>query len=221
MRDVTPQRPELYSTSEGESKHRHRRFHVASAAVSRNSVEQALDRPNVARYVGIIHDKDPGVAAHGHVVFELVEARSTRMVASMLGVDLACVHPLIGQRGDRYSFSRAVRGLTHETARAKAEGKHRYADEEVFASAGYNWRIEVDLLDSREAGGPSLLSQLKLQVLLGERTARSILEELPELYIEHHDEFEKLDQRFLRERATPAQRALRTAEARRRARGDV
>ena len=200
---------------------RHRRFHVASGAITRHSIEQALDRPNVARYVGIVHDKDPGAAKHGHVVFELLEARSVQMVAKMLGVPLSCVNPLVGQRGDRYSFARAVRQLTHETPAYRAEQSHRYADEEVFASVGYNWRADVDLLASQEDGSPSQLSRLKLQVLLGERTARSVLEDLPELYIQHHEEFEKLDQRFLRERATPTQRALRNAEARRRARGSL
>jgi len=217
MSDMTRQIPKAASTPEGEFERRHRRFDVVSAAITRKSIEQALDRPNVARYVGIIHDKDPGAAVRARVVFELVEARSARMVANMLGVDLACVRPLVGQRGDRYSFPRAVRRLTHEAPTDKAEGKHQ-SDEKIFASPGYNWRAEIDLLASQEDGSPSQLSRLKLQVLLGERTARSILEELPEIYIEHHEEFEKLDQRFLRERATPMQRALRSAEARRRAR---
>jgi hypothetical protein len=201
------------------TRRRHRRFHVASEAITRHSIERALDRPNVARYVGIVHDKDPGAAKHGHVVLELVEARSVQMVAKMLGAPLSSVHPLVGQRGDKYSFARAAHQLTHETPAYRAEELHRYADDEVFASVGYNWRAEVDLLASREEGSPSQLNRLKLQVLLGERTARSILEELPELYIEHHEEFEKLDQRFLLERATPEQRELRIADARRRARG--
>lgn len=218
MTGTQPDRQEPPAQAAAAATRRYRRFHVASVTLTRDVVEVALDRPNVARYVAVIHDKDPDVPAHGHVVFEMAEARSVQMVANMLGVSPRCVRPLVGQRGDRYSFGRAVRRLTHESLADQAKGKHRYDDSDVFSSAGYRWRAEVNDLRWREEGGPSLAGRLKLQVLLGERTARSVMEEFPELYIEHHEEFENLERRFLLEQATPAIRALRAAEARRRAR---
>ena len=96
----------------------------------------------------------------------------------------------------------------------QAKGKYRYPDEEVFASIGYDWRGEIDALTGRETYSPALLDQLKLQVLLGERSARSVLDEYPHVYIRQDAVLEKLEQRFMREFATPTQRELRMEEYR-------
>ena len=199
---------------QGQKATRHRRFRTSSQALTRDSISNALDRPNVERYAGIVHDKDLYVHEHAHVVLEMRDGRTFQTVANMLGVPLILVSPVIGQKGDLFSFARAVRYLTHESPNEQAKGKYRYPDEEVFASIGYDWRGEIDALTGRETYSPALLDQLKLQVLLGERSARSVLDEYPYVYIRHDAVLEKLEQRFMREFATPTQRELRMEEYR-------
>ncbi|WIB01783.1 MULTISPECIES: Rep family protein [unclassified Curtobacterium] len=198
---------------------RTRRFRVVSQTLTRDAVVHGLDRPNVERYAGIVHDKDQGVRKHVHVIFALRDARSYATVANMLQVPTELVRPVVGQRGDPHSFARAVRYLTHESPTEQAKGKHLYADGEVFASPGYDWRAEVDALRAHEGHIPPLLDRLRVAVLRGERSARSIFDEYPQLFVRHHLEFERLDESALREYATPELRAARVAERRQRTRG--
>lgn len=202
-----------------EESRRHRRFRVVSQTLTRDSIAHALDRPNVERYAGITHDKDPEVRKHAHVVLALRDARSHATVANMLQIPVELVRPVVGQRGDPHSFARAVRYLTHESPTEQAKGKHLYADEEVFASLGYDWRAEIDALRASEGHIPPLLDRLRLAVLWGERSARSVLEEYPQVFVRHVQEFERLDAAALKEYATPELRAARVAERQRRIRG--
>jgi hypothetical protein len=196
---------------------RARRFRVASQTLTRDSIANALDRPNVTRYAGILHDKDIEVRTHAHVVFELNDGRTFQTVANMLSVPLTLVRPVVGQKGDTHSFARAVRYLTHESPTEQAKGKYVYADDEVFASVGYSWRSDVDALSAHDGHQLPLLDRLKIQVLHGERSARSVLDEYPSLDIRHNTAFMKLEHRFMTEFATSAQQEARKDEYRRRA----
>lgn len=214
----TPTRPSMTSQS---GAGRSRRFRVVSQTLTRDAVVHGLDRPNVERYAGIVHDRDQGVRKHLHVIFALRDARSKETVANMLHVSTELVRPVVGQRGDPHSFARAVRYLTHESPTEQAKGKHLYADSEVFASPGYDWRAEVDALRAHEGHIPPLLDRLRVAVLRGERSARSIFDEYPQIFVRHHLEFERLDESALREYATPELRAARLAERRQRTRGTL
>jgi len=194
-----------------------RRFRVTSQTLTRSSIADALDRPNVERYAGIVHDKDPGVTTHAHVVVEMRDARTFETVANMLGVPLTLVRAVVGQKGDLHSFARAVRYLTHESPTEQAKGKHRYADNEVFASEGYAWRAEIDALSVREGHQPPLLDRLMLQILQGDRSALSVLDEFPYMYVRHEAVLHKFESKFLTTHATPEQLELHRAEHQRRA----
>lgn len=207
------------AVSEPEGK-RYRRFRVASQALTRASITEALARPNVVKFAGIVHNKDHDVDTHGHAVFALRDARSLATAANMLSVPTALVRPLFGQRGDPYSFARAVRYLTHESPTEQAKGKHRYSDDEVFASDGYDWRAEVNSLRAREGHIPPLLDRVRLEVLRGERSARSVFEEYPQMFIRHRAEFVQLDEwAMARGYATPELRQARVDEYRERRAG--
>lgn len=212
----TPTSPSTMSRGGGK---RTRRFRVVSQTLARDAVAHAFDRPNVERYAGIVHDKDRGVRKHVHVIFALRDARSYETVANMLQVPVELVRPVVGQRGDPHSFARAVRYLTHESPTEQAKGKHLYADSEVFASPSYDWRAEVDALRAHEGHIPPLLDRLREAVLKGERSARSVFDEYPQIFVRHLMEFERLDESALREYATPELRAARLAERKQRARG--
>ena len=197
--------------TDGPEPKRLRRFRVTSQTLNRDLIVNALDRPNVLRYAGIVHDKDPDVRTHAHVVFELSDGRTYQTVANMLNVPLVLVRPVIGQKGDTHSFARAVRYLTHESPTEQAKGKYRYADEDVFASEGYKWRLEIDELSARDGFLPPLLDRIQLQLFLGERSAYSVLEEHPFMYMKHRVAFTNLERDFLQCRATPTGRAARLA----------
>ena len=205
-------RPRGTTSFKGVGPGRPRRFRVTSQTLTRDSIVDALDRPNVVRYAGIVHDKDPGVRTHAHVVFALSEGRTLQTVANMFHVPPGLVRPVIGQKGDTHSFARAVRYLTHESPTEQAKGKYRYSDDEVFASIGYKWRPELDALSTREGFLPPLLDRLKLQVSMGERSADSVRDEYPLLYMKNLVAFRRLEHLFLTEYSTPAQFAASQVE---------
>jgi hypothetical protein len=211
----TPTSPPTMGQGGGQ---RTRRFRVVSQTLTRYAVVHGLDRPNVERYAGIVHDKDQGARKHVHVIFALRDARSDATVANMLRAPTELVRPVVGQRGDPHSFARAVRYLTHESPTEQAKGQHLYADSEVFASPDYDWRAEVDTLRAHAGHIPPLLDRLRVAAPRVERSARRIFDEHPQLFVRHHLEFERLDESSLREYATPELRAARVAERWRRTR---
>jgi hypothetical protein len=208
-------RPQGTTGIEGAESGRPRRFRVASQTLTRDAIADALDRPNVVRFAAILHDKDPGVRTHSHVVLELNDGRTLQTVANMLRVPLVLVRSVVGKRGDTHSFARAVRYLTHESPTEQAKGKYRYPDEEVFASPGYEWRAEINALSARQGFLPPLLDQLKLQVLLGERSSNSVRDEHPLLFMKNFASFDALEKRYVTS-ATLPQRDAVIDDARRR-----
>lgn len=185
---------------------RPRRFRVSSQTLTRASIVSALDRPNVKRYAGIVHDRDPDVKTHSHVVFELIDGRTVTTVANMLDVPQFLVLPVFGTKGDRYSFARAIRYFLHESPTEQAKGKARYTHDGIFASEGFDWKAEVDALNAREGHQPPLLDRIKMEVLHGKRSVRSVLDDHPEIYVRHYGTLEKLEKQFFDKIASAEQR---------------
>lgn len=163
---------------------RHRRFKVTSNHLTRHIFEEGLRRPNVQRYVGVNHDLDGG-SPHVQGCIELREARTVKQVESMWPVPVQ-VQLLVGTKGDRSSWARYVRYLTHESPAEQAKGKYHYPDSAFFASEGYDWRADVDALTRKEGYKIPLLDEIKLSIISGDRSAISVLEEHPELYARNY-----------------------------------
>lgn len=163
---------------------RHRRFKVTSKLLTRTQFLEGVDRPNVKRYVGVVHDRD-GVDPHVQGCIELVETRTVATVERMFGCDVQ-VQPLVNTKGDPHSWARYIRYLLHESPYEQAKGKARYEDEEIFATPGYDWRAEVDALTSKEGYKVPLLEEIKSKLMVIELTPLDVKEMHPELYAKNY-----------------------------------
>lgn len=163
---------------------RHRRFKVTSKLLTRTQFEEGVDRPNVKRYVGVVHDRD-GVDPHLQGCIELVETRTVATVERMFRSDVQ-VQPLVNTKGDPHSWARYIRYLTHESPYEQAKGKARYEDEDIFATPGYDWRADVDALTSKEGYKVPLLEEIKSKLMIIELTPLDVKEMHPELYSKNY-----------------------------------
>lgn len=163
---------------------RHRRFKVTSKLLTRTQFLEGVDRPNVKRFVGVVHDRD-GVDPHVQGCIELVETRTVATVERMFRCDVQ-VQPLVNTKGDPHSWARYIRYLTHESPHEQAKGKARYEDEEIFATPGYDWRADVDALTSKEGYKIPLLEEIKSKLMIIELTPLDVKEMHPELYSKNY-----------------------------------
>jgi hypothetical protein len=188
----------MLSLTEPESKvpRRPRRFSVVSNFIRRIDIETAFDRPNVRRYAGIVHDKDPDTATHAHAFVELKDGRTAEQLADHFDKRVM-VKPLVGKSGDTSSFARAVRYLTHEYQSQQDLGKTLYPDTAVFASEGFDWRSEVNALTARERDAKSLnVRQIRLSVMNGLMTAWDVRKHYPNVYLDRGPELHRLEDDF-------------------------
>lgn len=184
------------AASESKGPRRPRRFSVVSNYIRRIDIEKAFDRPNVRRYAGIVHDKDPNTATHAHAFAEFNDGRTVDQVEDYFDKPVL-VKPLIGKSGDTGSFARAVRYLTHEHQSQRDLGKHLYQDGEVFASMGFDWRAEVNALTAREVDtAKPNVRQIRLDVMQGRMTARDVSDRYPNVYLDRPAEFRRLEQDY-------------------------
>lgn len=182
--------------SESKGPSRPRRFSVVSNFIRRIDIETAFDRPNVRRYAGCVHDKDFDTATHAHAFVEFKDGRTAVQVEDYFDRPVI-VTPVVGKSGDRTSFARAVRYLTHEHKSQQDLGKYLYPDAAVFASEGFDWRAEVNALTARErdAKGPNT-RQIRLSVMNGLMTAWDVREHYPNVYLDRAPELHRLEDDF-------------------------
>lgn len=173
---------------------RHRRFKVTSNHLTRHIFEDGLRRPNIQRYVGVNHDLDGG-SPHVQGCIELREARTVKQVENMWPVTVQ-VKLLVGSKGDRSSWARYVRYLTHESPAEQAKGKYHYPDSAFFASEGYDWRADVDALTRKEGYKIPLLEEMKLKIIAGEMTSLDVSEQQPQLYAGNYKALERADEQY-------------------------
>lgn len=170
----------------------HRRFKVTSVYLTEALFKEALDRPNVMKYVGVLHEEG---TTHVQGVIELAGARTAQQVKNMWPVDVR-VQPLVGTKGDRSSWARYVRYLTHESPHEQAKGKYHYPDSAIWASEGYDWRAEVDDLTRKEGYKVPLLEEVKLKIIDGLMTSVEVAEEHPQLYARNYKALEQADMQW-------------------------
>ncbi|MDN6458175.1 MAG: SAM-dependent methyltransferase [Bifidobacterium crudilactis] len=111
----------------------------------------------------MMHDHDH-TDTHAQLVMELKDARTEEQVKKLFSVPVL-VKTLVGQKGDRYTFARYVRYLTHESPSVQAAGKYHYPDNAMFASDGYDWRADVDALTRREGYKAPLLDEIRRKLV--------------------------------------------------------
>lgn len=170
----------------------HKRFQIVSNVLRRSHIEEACDRPNVIRYSGAVHDKDPDTATHGHALIQLLGPRSGEAVSRYFSVPVM-VQPFVGRKGDTHSFARGVRYLTHEHPSQQELGKYLYPDSEIFTSAGYDFRADIDALVALEGQSwRPTVQRIKLDVMAGKLSAWDVRKRWPGVYVNHRAELHKL-----------------------------
>lgn len=170
---------DVYSLrDEQESRDRERKAREKKAALEKEGkVEEAAKV-----VIPEIHIAMKPKAPHWHVVFETpFNYTSTETIAKWFNVP----EHLVEVKNGRGAFLDAVKYLTHEDDKQQALGKHRYDDDAVKASVGFDWRAA--LLD-REATvakhgrdlGPK--ERMRDDVLRYGKTLLQCLEDDPVMY---------------------------------------
>lgn len=142
-----------------------------------------LQRKSIGLYMWLIHDRDPGAAPHVQGVIKMSNSRSRDQVASMLGLTVTAIRPLVDAAGQHGAFERYCRYLLHESPESQADGKFRYPDSDVRAN--FDFRGVIDGYFGHASGVPTLTrSEIKLKVLHGELTPLEVLDQHPMIFIQ-------------------------------------
>ena len=142
-----------------------------------------LLRKSIGQYMWLIHDRDPGAAPHLQGVIKMSNSRSRDQLASMLGLPVTAILPLVDGAGQHGAFERYCRYLLHESPEAQADGKFRYPDSDVRAN--FDFRDMIDRYFGHTSNVPRLTSSdIKLKVYNGELTPLEVLEHYPRIFIQ-------------------------------------
>lgn len=114
-------------------------------------------------YAYICHDKDPGVATHWHFYIEFPNPRSLNSVAEELGIEPNMIEAC-------HNKMAILTYLTHNTEKAKKDGKHIYTFEEVITNMPEEAFIRNERIDPLE------LYDMYAAVRCGKMTPREFIE---------------------------------------------
>lgn len=106
-----------------------------------------LSHASVEKWAYIRHDKDitedgSPKSPHWHIVMQTKTAIYLSSIAKWFGIEENFIDIPKGRGAGK--FLDCVEYLTHESPAQQDQGKHRYADTEVKASEGFDWRKELD-----------------------------------------------------------------------------
>ena len=127
--------------------------------LNEDTIKVALSHKTIKQWAYICHDKDKYTEkdelddpshkagnpkpAHWHIVLQMgSNPAEVGTIAKWFGIAENFVDIPKGNGAGK--FLDCVEYLTHESAKQRELGKHRYADEEVKASDGFNWREKID-----------------------------------------------------------------------------
>lgn len=189
---------------------------------TKDSLDQAAQRPGVDRAAWVIHEKDtwdvddvtnnPRATAGEHKPAHFHAAESRKNTISLGAVARAWNVPpnfvnLVKGKG---GFEDCCQYLTHEHPNAQLAGKHRYADEEVHAY-GFNFRETVDkrAAQQQKKKGKKVSAAKKLLFRIQEEglTPRQAKKLDPMAYLEAgYSKIEKARDEFLKTAPLPSVR---------------
>lgn len=187
-------------------------------------IKLALAHRTVKQWAYVLHDKDvyseadeaddPNHKAgnqkplHWHIVLNCMNtAVEIGSVAKWFGIAENFVDVPKGNGAGK--FLDCVEYLTHESAKQQELGKHRYADEEIHASAGFNWREKLDKRnDNKIKYGRDLddKDQMRYDVLYNGKTLRQCMAEDKLLYMDDIERLKKLRMEYISNQKPPATR---------------
>ncbi|MCR5699795.1 MAG: hypothetical protein K6G52_09165 [Treponemataceae bacterium] len=174
--------------------------------LNEDTIKIALAHQTIKQWAYILHDKDVYSQAdeeadpnhkkgnikppHWHIVMNCNNAMEVQTIAKWFGIAENFVD--IPKGAGRDKFLDCVEYLTHESYKQQELGKYRYADEEVHASEGFNWRERLNKrIENKIKYGKDLSDedQILYDVMYLGKTLRQCIAE--DQYIYMHD-FKKL-----------------------------
>lgn len=192
--------------------------------LNEDTIKVALAHKTIKQWAYVLHDKDVYSLAdeeadpnhkqgdtkppHWHIVMNCNNnALEVQVVAKWFGIAENFVDIPKGNGAGK--FLDCVEYLTHESARQQELGKHRYADEEIHASAGFDWRAKLDKRNENKAiYGKDLdeKEQLRYDVLYLGKTLRQCIEQDKLLYMNDFEKLQKLRLQYISMQKPPRTR---------------
>lgn len=191
--------------------------------LNEDTIKVALAHRTIKQYAYILHDKDVYSEAdeaddpnhvhgqtkplHWHIVLNCSQQVEVGTIAKWFGIAENFVD--IPKGAGAGKFLDCVEYLTHESARQQELGKHRYDNNEVKASAGFNWREKLDKRNENKIKyGKDLddVSQMKYDILYNGKTLRQCMREDKFIYMDNFEKFQKLRMQYITMQKPPKTR---------------
>lgn len=191
--------------------------------LNEDTIKSALAHRSITKYAYVMHDKDVYSEAdeaddcthvagqpkprHWHIVIQCKNQVEISVIAKWLGIAENFVDVPKGLGAGK--FLDCVEYLTHESAKQQALGKYRYADEEIKASDGFNWREALDKRnDNKVKYGKDLdeKEQMRYDVLYLGKTLRQCMKQDPLLYMDDFEKLQKLRLQYISMQRPPKTR---------------
>lgn len=187
------------------------------------TIKKALEHKTIKQWAYILHDKDVYSEAdeeadpdhkqgdvkppHWHIVMNCNNAMEVQVIAKWFGIGDNFVDIPKGSGAGK--FLDCVEYLTHESAKQQEFGKHRYADEEIHASAGFDWRAKLDKRnDNKIKYGKDLSDeeQILYDVMYNGMTLHEVEKKDPFCYMNNIDKLLKYRLDYIRRMKPPKSR---------------
>lgn len=191
--------------------------------LTEDRIKVALAHRTIKQWAYVLHDKDvyseddeladaTHVAGtpkppHWHIVMNCNNAMEIQTIAKWFGIADNFVDIPKGNGAGK--FLDCVEYLTHESYKQQELGKHRYADEEVHASEGFDWRAKLDKRNENKVKYGRDLSeedQVLYDVLYNGMTLHEVEKYDPLIYMDNVDKLLKFRMDYIRRMPPPKQR---------------
>ena len=191
--------------------------------LNEETIIKALEHKTIKQWAYILHDKDVYSQAdeeadpnhkqgdvkppHWHIVMNCNNAMEIGVIAKWLGIAENFVDIPKGNGAGK--FLDCVEYLTHESARQQELGKHRYENEEVKASEGFDWRAKLDKRnDNKLKYGKDLSDeeQILYDVMYNGMTLHEVEKQDPFCYMNNIDKLLKYRLDYIRRMKPPKSR---------------
>ena len=191
--------------------------------LNEDTIKVALSHKTIKQWAYVCHDKDNYSAKdeeddpnhkegepkppHWHIVLNCSQQVEIQTIAKWFGIADNFVDVPKGNGAGK--FLDCVEYLTHENAKQRALGKHRYHDSEINASEGFNWREKLDKRNENKIKYGKDLSdeeQMKYDVLYNGKTLRQCIAEDRFIYMDNFEKLQKLRMQYISMQKPPKTR---------------
>lgn len=191
--------------------------------LNEDTIKIALSHKTIKQWAYVLHDKDVYSEAdeeadpkhkqgdtkppHWHIVLNCTQQVEIQTIAKWFGIGDNFVDVPKGNGAGK--FLDCVEYLTHESVKQQELGKHRYTDEEIHASAGFDWRAKLDKRNENKAKyGKDLddKQQMMYDVLYLGKTLRQCMKQDELLYMDCFEKLQKLRLQYISHQKPPKTR---------------